>query len=538
MDGLPFRTRSEADHGTHTSAAAHSIMPSPIINYFNSSAFTSKIEILMQHWHVPALSIAITHGDDISARAFGYANLESAVPCTTDTIFDIADVSKSLTAGSVALLDIRGCPVMGNGVDWSSPVSKYLPDDFVMAKRSYTKDATVEDIMCHQSGLPGYASMGIASEDSDDSRSVTRKLRNLALAAPLRSKFIYGHLMYAVAAHLVETRTNSSFGDFLEKWFFRPLNMSSTYSQPDAVRSAGQQARMATPYRRCPRTGFFVPLQPLQRPEFQGAGSIFTTASDYILWVRAVMLQQPPITKLGYSCWLWPRSLQNPEDLLIQLHPQTSWSMYAPGWEIRFYRGVQIFKHDGSTLGFGSTHGFLPQYKFGTVILGTGDGAKDLANIVQHILIDEVLAVPDEQRPDWIKVYKEADAYDLEEAASLIGPEYRGYGSGEELQLLTLDAYTGEYWNAAYKTIRISVKDGGLFIDATDRSMPISIYLEHVWDQYCYSARIETFPGQCVDIVRSQFELQDDVAVAFGIHLAPDQDWNGCDEELVWFTRV
>lgn len=69
-----------------------------------------------------------------------------------DTIFDIGSCSKSLTAASVGLLvaDNDNYP----DVQWDTPMSVLLPEDFAMAKDDYTRGVTVEDIIRHRTGVP------------------------------------------------------------------------------------------------------------------------------------------------------------------------------------------------------------------------------------------------------------------------------------------------------------------------------------------------------------------------------------------------
>lgn len=67
------------------------------------------------------------------------------------TLFDFASNSKSFTAAALALLvDDETYPY----VQWRTPVSTLMPDDFVLADSYATKNITIEDILCHRSGMP------------------------------------------------------------------------------------------------------------------------------------------------------------------------------------------------------------------------------------------------------------------------------------------------------------------------------------------------------------------------------------------------
>lgn len=123
------------------------------MNLFHSDDFPIHVETLMQQNHVPGLAVAIVHGDQVASAAYGYASLNPETPCTPDTIFDIASMSKSLTAASMVLLvnDNKSHPK----VQFDSPMSTLLPEDFVMSDETYTAGVTVDDVLGHRTGLSG-----------------------------------------------------------------------------------------------------------------------------------------------------------------------------------------------------------------------------------------------------------------------------------------------------------------------------------------------------------------------------------------------
>lgn len=122
------------------------------MEYFKSDKFADNVEALMAKHHMVGLSMAMVQDEAIETRAFGKASLEPAKDCTPDTLFDLASASKSMTAASVALLvhDKEKFP----DVEWDTPMSKLLPEDFVMSEEEFTKNITVEDMISHRTGLP------------------------------------------------------------------------------------------------------------------------------------------------------------------------------------------------------------------------------------------------------------------------------------------------------------------------------------------------------------------------------------------------
>lgn len=121
------------------------------MDYVRHSSFTSEVENFMKQYHVPGLSIAVVHDDQVFSNGYGHASLETSTPCTADTLFDIASCAKSMTAVSAALLidDNDNYP----DVQYEARMSHLLPGDFVMAEPEYTEGVTVEDILSHRTGM-------------------------------------------------------------------------------------------------------------------------------------------------------------------------------------------------------------------------------------------------------------------------------------------------------------------------------------------------------------------------------------------------
>lgn len=119
------------------------------MDLFNSPAFSSHVEELINKYHVPGLAIAVVHKDVTASKAFGVASFDPPKPMTTDTLFDIASASKSLTAASVALLVADD---KYPEVSYEAEMAKLLPGEFVMPGQGY-EGVTVEDILSHRSGM-------------------------------------------------------------------------------------------------------------------------------------------------------------------------------------------------------------------------------------------------------------------------------------------------------------------------------------------------------------------------------------------------
>lgn len=372
--------------------------------------------------------------------------------------------------------------------------------------------------------------MGTQAAKPDDPQSITRNLRNLAVCAPLRSKYMYCNMMFTVATYLVEKKSGLSFSDFLDEHFFQPLDMRSTNLQPKCARAKGLGERIATGYAWDEDNETYHGFQSPDCPEGQGAGSIITSVNDYIKWVKAMMNHEAPITKEIYNGLLKPRAFHSPS--FENLRPLTSLTTIGAGWEVCFYRGYMVVCHDGSVPGFGSRHFFLPDFKFGGAIFGNSGGAGKVAAIVAHELIDEVLKVPEAERPDWDRIESELDDGSEEdgEEEELLQNIYPGIKESQ-LQERPLGAYTGEYSNAGYHGLTVQIKNDKLFVDAMDRSMGFTLVFDHVCEQTKYIAHLcDSLEGGDVPM-RAEFVFEGDRVIRMGVHFEEEL-------ELIWFDRV
>src|SRR5688572_9986491 len=81
------------------------------------------IRQIMHDQHIPSLALAIQRGDDLLHEGYyGMANLEHGIPVTAETVFEIASVTKLLTAQAVLLLAQTG------KIQLDEPIMTYLPD--------------------------------------------------------------------------------------------------------------------------------------------------------------------------------------------------------------------------------------------------------------------------------------------------------------------------------------------------------------------------------------------------------------------------
>lgn len=340
--------------------------------------------------------------------------------------------------------------------------------------------------------------------------------------------------MYTVAAFLIEKMTELGLADFLGKHFFEPLGMESTNLQPARARAAGLGDRIASGHVWNDRQGTYRSFQPADAPEAEGAGSIITSANDYIKFVSAIMNQEYPFTDRLCQGLLKPRILENPDQK--KLEPLTSTTAYATGWEVVYYRGHKIVLHDGLVAGFSSRIFFLPAHRFGGVMFANSENGSDVANILSHELFDEILGVPLNDRPDWEKVVQDEesdnDSDDNEDEYEYLRKRLCPGINGTQSQRVPLHAYTGTFINPGYHEMLVEIRDDKLYVDASDRSMGFTQVFDHVCTQTQYIVHLVDVVDGEENLLAGEFKFDNDQVVKMGLQLEDDLP------ELVWFARV
>jgi CubicO group peptidase (beta-lactamase class C family) len=174
-------------------------------------------------------------GQVIHADAVGYQNLEDKTPMRLDSLFQIASMTKPITAVAVMLAQEDGLLTI------LDPVEKYLPefkDTKVKDGDSFVKPArpiTIRDVLTHTSGMSGNypATVGdfltfYRKRDKTLAEAV-RFFAQQPLEAQPGAKWIYSNTGIAVAGRIVEVVTKKPFEQFLEERLFTPLGMKDTH---------------------------------------------------------------------------------------------------------------------------------------------------------------------------------------------------------------------------------------------------------------------------------------------------------------------
>ena len=107
--------------------------------------FDREAVYIMKNNKIPGMSVKITmKGETLYERNFGSRELSGQKPTSSNTIYGIASMTKSITSLAVMILHER------NKLNIHDPISKYIPVNLGYEDRPMT----IHHLMCHGSGIP------------------------------------------------------------------------------------------------------------------------------------------------------------------------------------------------------------------------------------------------------------------------------------------------------------------------------------------------------------------------------------------------
>jgi CubicO group peptidase (beta-lactamase class C family) len=255
---------------------------------------------------IPGAVIAIArHGKLVMLDAYGWRDKAAGVAMTTDTIFNIASMTKPMTTVGALMLYEQGKILIDD------PLNKYFPKFANM--RVAARDAngeptaetvpanrqiTIQDLLRHTSGLvyggrgttlvhKMYPSGSGDAEREYDGAAFLDKLASAPLLYQPATVWDYGFGL-DITGLIVEQISKQTLGQYLQANLFKPLGMTDTgFSiSPDNA------ARYAKPLPVDPDTGKPQARSPeLTQPvKFEcGGGCAASTASDYLRFAMMLM---------------------------------------------------------------------------------------------------------------------------------------------------------------------------------------------------------------------------------------------------------
>ncbi|MGG2134572.1 serine hydrolase [Bacillus sp. S2(2024)] len=274
--------------------------------------------------------------------AYGEASVQPHASMQLNQRFNLASVSKSLTALGILLL------VQENKIKLDDDINQWF------AKLPYA-NITVRHLLQHTSGLPDYMELFANHWNETTFASNEDVLQLLTQYAPPRlfesgEQMVYSNTGYVLLSLLIERVTNKSFSEYMTEAIFKPLNMKHT-TVTSTTFIEEYIYEIAQGYVYDVYNGKYV--NPVEFEETRG-----TVCLDYITGDGGIYSTVEDLWKLGRAvicAQLWNKELLEQAFAPSTLSAEQSFP-YGMGWII--YEDEQLGKcvsHTGGWPGYATT---------------------------------------------------------------------------------------------------------------------------------------------------------------------------------------
>lgn len=339
---------------------------------------TNTINELLNHMQHSGSVFVATNKEIIYKKCFGYADISKKIPVSTNTQFLVGSVTKQFTAVAIikALLDKN---INKNDhtklkdliqAELNNTIEHYLPAEHEIWNDSmpaWASTVTIHQLLVHSSGITNYTSLpDFEKQKFPKNSDLITFFKKHELEFIPGEKFSYSNSGYYLLGMIIQQVTQQNLDIYLEKTFFEPLGMRSTFlpthgTVDDLIRSDARFANLARGYQ-YEITKQAASLEEVNRYESMeipgGAGSLISTANDLLKWNIAL-----------YAGKILPKFLL---DLILKPYLVTERvdSYYGYGIEIMKSEVFgEYYSHRGGIPGFRSILTFIPSLQISIITL-------------------------------------------------------------------------------------------------------------------------------------------------------------------------
>ena len=284
-----------------------------------------RFDELLAEYGVPGATLAVLAGDEVHALASGILNLDTGVEATTDSMFQLASVTKPYTATVFMRLVEQGLATL------DTPVVEVLPD-FRVADPEVTRAVTMRHLLTHTSGIGGDFFEGSWRGDDCVQRYVA-SLTEVAQDVPLGGSPSYSNTGFCILGRVVEVLTGLTWDQAIAKYVSEPLGLTHTWTLPEEViRFRTAMGHLTTSPTDAPKT---APLWEFPLRGMGPCGAVSATASDVVAFAR-MHLTDPALAAMREPQVSIPGPLVD------------AWGL---SWMLWKWDGRDVFGHSGDNYG-------------------------------------------------------------------------------------------------------------------------------------------------------------------------------------------
>ena len=308
----------------------------------------------MEKRQTPGVAVAVVKdGRVVMAKGYGLANVELQVPVKTETVFQIASVTKQFTAAAIMML------VESGKLTLDDKVGKYITN----APASWS-GITIRHLLTHTSGLTDYPDGFDYRRDYTEDELI-KAIESVPLAFQPGEKWEYSNAGYVTLGVIIRKVTGKFWGDFLQENIFKPLGMTTARVISEASIIPNRSSGYIIYDGRLINQQWVSPT--LNRT---ADGSLYMSVLDLAKWDAA--LYGETILKRASLDQMWTP---------VKLNNGTT-APYGFGWSVMEANGYRLLEHEGAWQGFNANIARYVNDKLTVIVLANLKTAR--APMISH----------------------------------------------------------------------------------------------------------------------------------------------------------
>lgn len=331
------------------------------------------IKKMMYYYDIPGLAAgAGTNEKLLYNRSFGYKSIKTKEALQENAVFHMASLTKLFVGTSIMQLYEKGL------LDIDETAGHYLPY-FKLKDKRYSR-ITVRHILSHTSGIPDIEDYEWDKPQFDDEalERYVKSLENLALLWDPGTKFMYSNIAYEILGDIIAKASGETFESYVEKNIFEPLKMHDS----SLMTFKRDRAALADPHVKNDEKKVIVsdifPYNRIHAP----SSTLTSTVKDIFRWA-AVHLNRGEFDGIRILN-------ENTHNLFLQKQADiNAKEQICLSWFARERRGLRLYGHEGSDVGFRSSFCIIPELNWYISVHANLDGAP--TKKILHGILDMLL---------------------------------------------------------------------------------------------------------------------------------------------------
>lgn len=340
----------------------------------------------MKQHEFPGTALGIVaDGKIVYKKGYGYADKEKQSGVTASTCFQLGSLTKMFTGYVLSQL------ITENKINFFASIQLLYPAHHPFPLDANARAPLLIDVATHTASFPPYPG-NLNRKDGEPITGFSKEqlyesIDQLKLMGDIGKKWQYSNFGYGLLGAGMENLTGVSLDSLMLNYIFKPLAMNSTALYLDST----IQKKMATPYR---DDNPGIATTAWNMGSLAGAGNAFSNIEDLLKFLIFQMNEETEPLKLQHHSFFRIGS-----NIGYGLGCFTGFSQS---------KNTRLIYHGGDIDGYASDLTFLPDKKFGVVILtncGKGPEFSGISNAVFNTAYQ--LFYPVKKRPDYPAERKE-----------------------------------------------------------------------------------------------------------------------------------